>query len=352
MPPRMPTIPHALKEAIMRKLILLTAFALPLVAQQLHIQNGAFSTVSSGNLSTEINTFKAQDAVTWLAYTVPTSHRIQNGWSTDQVAYLEGGHDREERQEQTENKESYTALLLLRIANHAVQTIRVDDPDRKFDAGGTRVVFLPNVDPAQSIAALQSLAEGTSSNQLRDKAVFAISMHRSPSTIPSLTALASASHDLQLREKAAFWLSSQYGKEALPILDRWMHEDKDDRFREKLTFDLSLIHQSASVDLLIRTAHDDASPQVRKQAQFWMANIANKRVADTLSDAAEHDRDVDVRKSAVFGLSRLPNGEGTSRLIELARSTKDPAVRKQAVFWLGQSSDPRALDYLAQLVKQ
>jgi hypothetical protein len=336
----------------MRKLILLAAFAVPLAAQQLHVQNGAFSTVSSGSLSAEINTLKAENTITWLAYPVPTSRRVQNGWSTDQVAYLEGKHDREAPQEKTESKDSYRALLLLRIADHAVQTIRVDDPDRKLDAGGTHVVFLPNVDPAQSISMLQSLAESTSSKELRDRAVFAISMHLSPGTIPSLAAIGSASHDLQLREKAAFWLSSQYPTAALPIVDRWMREDKDDRFREKLTFDLSLIHQPASVDMLIRTAHDDASPQVRKQAQFWMATIANNRVADTLGDAAEHDRDADVRKSAVFGLSRLPNGEGTSRLIELARSTKDSEVRKQAVFWLGQSNDPRALGYLTQLVKQ
>ena len=36
----------------------------------------------------------------------------------------------------------------------------------------------------------------------------------------------------------------------------------------------------------------------------------------------------------------------------MASTSKDPAARKQAVFWLGQSSEPRALDYLTKLLKQ
>lgn len=335
----------------MRRLILLAALALPLAAQQPRIQNGALSVASVSSLSAELDRLKAQDAVTWLAYTIPTPHRIQNGWDPDHVTYLEGNHNRDEQDEQTgAPKEIYRALLLLRVANHQVQAVRVEDPDRKIDAGGAKVEFLPTVEPAESISVLQGLADGT--NRLRDGAIFAISLHHSPAMLPALIALGSPNHDLAVREKAAFWLSTQHGKEALPVIDRWIREDKDDRFREKLTFNLSQIHTSAATDLLIRTARGDASPQVRRQAQFWMANIASKQVVGNLGDAAENDPEESVRKSAVFGLSRLPDGQGIPRLIELAQTSKDAGVRKQAVFWLGQSGDPRALDFLVRLVKQ
>jgi len=59
-----------------------------------------------------------------------------------------------------------------------------------------------------------------------------------------------------------------------------------------------------------------------------------------------------VRKSAVFALSRLPEDEAATQLIAVADTSKDAAVRKQAIFWLGQSSDPKALDYLTKLLKQ
>lgn len=339
----------------MRTLLLLAALALPLtsVGQQPHVQNGQLHTASTSNLSAEIDALKSHDAVAWLAYTIPTSHHIQNGWDPNGVDYLEGnGKHNEDDSQSSAPKQTYRALLLLRIANHAVGNIRVEDPDRTLDAGGTQVVFLPSVDPANSIQVLQAMAEGASGNRLRDSAIFAISLHQSPATVPALTALGGSNHDLQVREKAAFWLSAQYKKEALPILTRWITTDKDDTFREKLTFNLQNIHTPEAADILIRTAHDDASPRVRKQAQFWMASIAGKKVIGSLSDAAENDPNVDVRKSAVFGLSRLPNNEGTPKLIELAQSSKDGAVRKQAVFWLGQSSDPRALEFLTRLVKQ
>lgn len=340
----------------MRTLLLLTALALPLtsVAQQPHVQNGQLHTASTSNLSAEIDALKSHDAVAWLAYTIPTAHHIQNGWDAKGVDYLEGNGNRtnDDDTKSSAPKETYRALLLVRIANHAVNNIRVEDPERTLDAGGTQVVYLPSVDPAKSIQVLQGMAEGTSANHLRDSAIFALSLHQSPATVPALTALGGPNHDIKVREKAAFWLGAQYKSEALPILERWITTDKDDAFREKLTFNLQNIHTPAAADILIRTAHDDASPRVRKQAQFWMATIATKRVLGSLGDAAENDPSSEVRKSAVFGLSRLPNYEGTPKLIDLAQSSKDAGVRKQAVFWLGQSSDPRALDFLTKLVKQ
>jgi HEAT repeat protein len=48
----------------------------------------------------------------------------------------------------------------------------------------------------------------------------------------------------------------------------------------------------------------------------------------------------------------LPGDEAATQLIAVADSSKDPAVRRQAVFWLGQSSDPRALEYLTKILKQ
>ncbi|HEY9138732.1 MAG TPA: hypothetical protein VIM67_10695, partial [Terriglobus sp.] len=123
----------------MRNLILLTAFALPMaatsmMAQQPKVQNGQVST-STASLASEIDTLKAKDAVSWVAYTIPTSHRIQNGWNPDGVSYLEneGRHDDNDDRNDSA-KESYRVLLLIRVANHAVEKIRVEDPDRKLDA--------------------------------------------------------------------------------------------------------------------------------------------------------------------------------------------------------------------------
>jgi hypothetical protein len=37
-------------------------------------------------------------------------------------------------------------------------------------------------------------------------------------------------------------------------------------------------------------------------------------------------------------------------LIDVAQHDRDRSVRRQALFWLGQSKDPRALDFIRDLV--
>ena len=64
----------------------------------------------------------------------------------------------------------------------------------------------------------------------------------------------------------------------------------------------------------------------------------------------EDDPETDVKKKAVFALSQMHDEDAVPRLISLARTNKNPAVRKQAIFWLGQSKDPRALDFLEEIL--
>ncbi len=59
-----------------------------------------------------------------------------------------------------------------------------------------------------------------------------------------------------------------------------------------------------------------------------------------------------MKKRAVFALSQLPKDEGIPLLIKVAKTNQNPAVRKQAMFWLGQSKDPRALDFFADVLSK
>jgi hypothetical protein len=39
-------------------------------------------------------------------------------------------------------------------------------------------------------------------------------------------------------------------------------------------------------------------------------------------------------------------------IVDVARSDRDPEVRKQALFWLGQSDDPWAMDFFAEVLER
>lgn len=90
---------------------------------------------------------------------------------------------------------------------------------------------------------------------------------------------------------------------------------------------------------------------VRKQAIFWLGQEASEEATRGLTELAENEKgDQELRKQAVFALSQLRNNEGVPIMIKLARTDKDPVIRKQAIFWLGQSGDPRAVEFFAEVL--
>jgi HEAT repeat protein len=179
-------------------------------------------------------------------------------------------------------------IVLFRVEEKAVQKIRTFTPDCELDAGGRTIHWLEGVAPAESVTLLASLV--SRSEQKRDRvtngALAAISMHNDPSADSTL----------------------------------------------------------------IRLARQDASAKVRGEAIFWVAQRAGEKAAPEITAAIDQDPDTDVKKRAVFALSQLPKDEGVPLLIQVAKTNKNPAVRKQAMFWLGQSRDPRALDFFAEVL--
>lgn len=107
-----------------------------------------------------------------------------------------------------------------------------------------------------------------------------------------------------------------------------------------------------ALDRLIAQARAGGTTHVRGQALFWLSQRAGDRAVGAITEALDRDPDTDVKKRAVFALSQLPKDEGVPRLIDIARAHSNPAVRKQAFFWLGQSKDPRAIAFFAEVLKR
>ncbi len=102
---------------------------------------------------------------------------------------------------------------------------------------------------------------------------------------------------------------------------------------------------------LLALARDESRPtEVRRDATFWLAQQAATAATKGLTDIVENDGDRQVRRSAIFALSQRPAEEGVPALMAIARGNRDPEMRRQAIFWLGQSHDPRALEFLRQIL--
>jgi HEAT repeat protein len=184
-----------------------------------------------------------------------------------------------------------TMNVLFRVEEKMVQRIRIISPDCELDAGGRTITWLGSVSAADSVKLLSTFmarSAGSKSDRVADAALSAIAMHTDDQSVPEL----------------------------------------------------------------MRLARQDPSGHVRGQALFWIAQKAGQRAAAEITAAIENDPDTDVKKRAVFALSQLPKDEGVPLLIKVAKTNQNPAVRKQAIFWLGQSKDPRALDFFAEVLSK
>jgi HEAT repeat protein len=240
-------------------------------------------------------------------------------------------------------------LVMVRIENAHVDQIRIASPDCRFDGGGLAFHWLTGVTPSESVAWLKSQI----SEAKPERALSAIALHDGPAAERTLEELTAPSQNERVRSRAAFWLGSSRGAEGLEALKRMLANDPSPNVREQVAFALSVSREPSALATLIDEAKHDKAPQVRSKALFWLAQKAsNKQTQDVIHDATLNDPDRSVKEQAVFALKQLPGDQGVPLLIDVAKNNPDPAIRKKAMFWLGESKDPRALDYFAQVLRQ
>ncbi len=325
-------------------LLFAIAFALP--AQQPTIENAKLqSRAFSGTLSAEILRMGAGPYwVAWSEPTIPGQHNDMCSWNRN-------GNDSDSGRTPGApmRLEGETALVVLvRVENSQPGELRVTSPDCRLDAGGVPFYWLTGVPAAESIGWLKTQVTGHHS----DTAVLAISLHQGAIADQALDDLTAATQPVEVRKRAAFWLGNSRGAHGVAVLKRMLASDPNSDVRDRVVFALSQSKDPAGLPLVIEAARTDKDPHIRGQAIFWLAQRASAQVAKgAIQNALANDPDTSVRERAVFALSQLPNNEGVPALIELAKTHRDPAVRKKAMFWLGQSKDPRALDFFAQVLK-
>jgi hypothetical protein len=292
----------------MRRLIVLVfSAALAAFAQQPRIENGRLEVKAvAGTLESTMRALVAsQSSPAWVGYAVPIvpGDRQVCGWDGGK----QGGHHL--------SLEGPAALFVLyRVEQNAISKVLMATPDCDIDAGGLPVTWLTGVSGAESVRYLDKLAMP---ERLADSALSAIALHRDTEADRALDARLDADQPDKIREKAVMWLS----------VSRHRYER------------------------VVQVAHNDKSPRVRGQALFWLAQSAQKKLAaDAIAGAIDNDPETEVKKKAVFALSQMADGEGVPKLIEIAKTNRNTAVRKQALFWLGQSKDPRALEFIEQVL--
>ena len=304
----------------------------------------------------------------WIGYAVPVMGRHQTCCyrSTDEIGAATPGCN-------VENEGAYTIhgagdarswdqapdfLVLFRVENGHVDRIRSLSRGCGLDVGGLPFHWITGVRAAESLELLESMVgTGVGTSKKKDKggmdepAIAAIAMHADPGADALLERLIGARQPIGVRKQAAFWMGNSRGRRGYETLRRLAAEGSP-ALREHVVFALGQSDVPEAVDTMIEIGRRDEDPGVRGQALFWLGQKAGKKAAAAITRAIEEDPETAVKKKAVFALSQFPKDEGVPLLIDLARKNPNPAVRKQAMFWLGQSGDPRALAFFAEILNR
>jgi len=244
----------------------------------------------------------------------------------------------------SQKKTDETARILLDIVRN--------DPDQEVREQA--VFWLSQVPGDETVAALDSiLRDPKTPPEIQEKAIFALSQHRSARAAEILRDFAARRDaNSDLREKAIFWIGqSRSAANAQFLKDLYAKIESDD-LKDKIIFSLSQMGGADNYRWLMDIALNPKEDiEIRKKALFWAGQGHNVDVAD-LVKLYDSMSDREMKDQLIFVYSQRREAAALDKLFQIGKNDPDRELRKKAIFWIGQSRDPRAVQYLQDLINQ
>jgi len=108
----------------------------------------------------------------------------------------------------------------------------------------------------------------------------------------------------KVRKSAVFWIAQQQDPAAVKVLLRTLLLDPSEDVKEHAVFALSLVHCKEADDTLIQLASRGKNKSLRKKAIFWLGQKAVKKTGKILEGLIRDEKDIDIQSAAVFALSQ------------------------------------------------
>jgi HEAT repeat protein len=281
-------------------------------------------------------------------------HWLESVRAADSVALLESltGTPGQEAERRSRVMDGAIAAIALHGDPAADTSLERLVAQGQPEAVRKKVTFwLGNARGRRGFDTLRRIMRDEPSVEVRKSAVFGLSQSNVPEVFDALAGIARSDKEPRLRSEALFWIAQKGDGRAPAVIAEALEKDSSPEVRKKAVFALSQLKDDSGVPALIQVARANTDAPTRGEAIFWLGQKAGRKAAEAITERIEQDPDTEVKKKAVFALSQLPKDEGVPLLITVARTNTNPAVRKQAMFWLGQSRDPRAVDFFAQILR-
>jgi HEAT repeat protein len=203
---------------------------------------------------------------------------------------------------------------------------------------------------AETLDELMSIYNADRNSEIRQKVLHSLSQMDDPRAHAKLLEIARGDDDPEVRQQAIHWIG-QRGEAALDDLAKLYQADRNNEVKSQILHAYSQIDSPRALDRLFEVARSGENDELRQQAIHWLGQKAGERVLEGLRDIANSsDADSDVQLQVVHAISQRPAGEAVPLLIQLARTHRNPEVRRMAVHHLSQTTDPRALEFIREVL--
>jgi HEAT repeat protein len=203
---------------------------------------------------------------------------------------------------------------------------------------------------AETLDELMSIYTADRNTEIRQKVLHSLSQMDDPRAQTKLSEIARSADDPEVRQQAIHWIG-QKGESALDELSKLYQAERHSEVRSQILHAFSQMDSPRALDKLFEVARSGESSELRQQAIHWLGQKAGERSLAALRDMANSsDADTDVQLQVVHAISQRPAGEAVPLLIQLARTHRNPEVRREAVHRLSQTGDPRALEFIREVL--
>lgn len=249
---------------------------------------------------------------------------------------------------------SRALFILSQSDDEAMEDVLLDvvREDPEIEVRKMAVFWMGQNPGERTFVVLKDLLRDEQDEEVREQALFAIAQNESDEALVILKDLArDEGASAEDRDQAIFWIGQRGDEEGVKILKQLYRDLDSDEAKERVLFSVAQADDDG-LDWLLGVARDRKEPaELRCRALFWAGQMGDVPVKD-ISALYRDAEDPELREQVIFTLSQQDSKAATDELIKIVREEKDPELRTQAVFWIGQSGDPRAAEFLEELINQ
>jgi hypothetical protein len=253
--------------------------ALPLAAQPKLLVNAQVDTRSaSSGLAPEFRGLVAASSqAAWIGYSVPSlgagnlgCDYVRDGGASAGVVHLEPPDN---------------TVVFFRIERNAVGRIRALSPYCEIDAGGLPVHWITDVRVGDSIALLATFA--VDSGPAGDGAVSALAAHGDPAAGATLERFLTPEQPEWLRARIVSRLAPR-GPRGIDVLKRLISSDSSENIRRRAVSALTSVPEGAGIPVLIELVKTARDAAIRKQAMNSLQQSRDPRALEFFEEVLKH----------------------------------------------------------------